>query len=749
MRGGRDRRVRFARASGLALLLVAAAAAPTAVLAATRDRAPGSSRPLGRVLWTQRSGDEFSLEHHLYLPEGHPGELAESGTVRVNDQGLLSPEGRELRAGGAVGTAGPASTLRFLHPRLDGTGRRLVYGEGETWGPDVVPAGAVPNPTPATRLRRGGIGLRLGLSDKVLTAPSRDGGEMDASPAFDPMGRFVIFSRFYYRDDPGGAPGWFLARRELGKKDGTVELLRDSGGRPVAGRDPVIGVTGTHLVFVRSDPANVGSDLYAMSLDPPGDPYLLVPGEGPYPAPGPGEAPYEAWAAYSSMGGKARLSRPSLSPDLGWVAYASDRDGDWDLYLAPLEEDGAGQLRAGDEIPVMPGAVRPPDPVTALPGTGGDEADDSWPSFSGDGRFLAYMSDRVDASETAARGEQSRIWVVGLEATGGPAGVHEVVPGADGGGEHLWPHWDQDEDPPHLLVILSPDGGGEPFELKLADQEPDASARSDVVSMTLRMRDHHPAMPPPGAPTPAALAPLDLGPRGREPAVQLEYPVGPGVGNGLSLLLSGRQERLGEHRGLGQLKRPSGRLGKAGTQAFEHPVLTSQDFDGLYTFTKVRLEVDVLARDDRWRRVGVPRELAGQLYPGGAVPPDRVEVTQLLRGDPRRLDPWAPRAPYLPLVSRDAVLERQLPGMAWWVEELAHGDAEGVVLQVRDENAPALLFRAPNFPPERYPQSRAMVLRVVARDLLGNATDVRIPLHVRSKDMEVDVLSRQAERGTL
>ena len=47
------------------------------------------------------------------LPEGHPGELAESGVVRVDPQGLLDPRGRELRASGSVGRQGPAHAPVF------------------------------------------------------------------------------------------------------------------------------------------------------------------------------------------------------------------------------------------------------------------------------------------------------------------------------------------------------------------------------------------------------------------------------------------------------------------------------------------------------------------------------------------------------------------------------------------------------------------------------------------------------------
>ncbi len=720
--------------------------------------------PEGRLVWTVQKGNDFTLATHLFAPPGTPAELILKGVVRVDESYFLDSSGTELKEAGKVDEKSPKADLRFLHPALDHTGKRLLWIGGPSWGPESVP-GAKPKENPDGKVGGGGLALHFGKPGNALTRPAEDGAVMDGFPVVDPEGKWIYFARFFYDNGPAGEPGWHLMRYPFEQPEAArPEPVMSPSGIPVMGLHPVVSTAGNYLYWVRPDPDNVGSDIWYMSLEPPTEPTLLVPGEGPYPKPFRGSDPtasasdgddaadIDSWMRYSLYGGKARISRPSVSSDGSFLAYATDRDGDWDLYVSRVEETGPGQLRWVEELPVLQGPVRDLEAAPGTPEFLGDGADDSWPVFSGDSKFLAYMSDRTKEDPFDRGGGESRIWVVGVEATGGPPDYHKLAPAEAGLNQGaMWPYWDQDEDPPHVLVTVSPEGGGDPMVLKLVDQEPDATTRSDVVSMSLQIRDYHRDVPPPGEPTPADLAPIQVGAGGpgSEPAARLEYPTDTGLGNSLFLLLSGARENLGPHMGLGKFKVPTGVAGKAGTAPFAHPRLTSPDFDGLWTFENVRLKVDVLARDNRWLRVGVPKDLARTLYPDGKVPPASVEVTHMLRHDPRAMDPLDPKPPYLKRISRNENLERHYPGITWWVEEMAHGGQDGAVLAISNENAPYLIFRAANHPVERYPDSRELYLRIVVRDLMSNVSDLRIPIHVRPKDFAVDTLQIESRRKDL
>lgn len=740
------------------------------VLVGTTGAAP---RPLGQVVWTTMTDGRASLSGHTFLPPEAPRDLWPDGPRGVDPAGYLDPRAPRLEETTKVAADSPRATLGLLHPALDHTGSRVLFISGETWGPDTVPEER-PAASPGGAIGGGGLSLRFRKSEGVASDPRAAGAVMDSHPVSDPEGRHVYFSRFFYRDGPGGGAGWFLMRaRYRDLERGEAEVVEDGEGTPIRGNQPFVTADGRFLVYVKPDRGNAGSDVFVMSLDPPGPETLLADGEGPYPRPergadpttgassGMGAAPVEAWNAYSMMGGKARISHPVVSPDGSWLAYSCDRDGDWDLYLRKLVSPGPGRLETeGDEIPVQPEAVVEADPASGMPGPGGDDADDMNPSFSGDGLFLAYASDRADASPTSARGDGTRIWVVGVEAAGGPA-YHEAIPSTAGSndGGALWPYWDQDTDPPHLSLTLSPEGGGEPMVLELTDVEPDPGPGKDAFDLSLRMRDHHPLVPPPGVGRSVAFPPIRVG-RGTESRpLRLVYPTDGPNGESLLLLLSRQRERVGEHRGLaglertasGRVPRPGGRKGArpgiAGGGRGEEPtgpLVDGDTFDGLFTFEDVRIRVDALARDDRWLRTGVPADLAGTLFPEG-VPPPRVESRTMRREDPRSLPVDSPKRPYLAKVSRRESLEEGRPGITWWVEE-REGEGDFVV---RDENAPHLLFRAPNYPPADHPEAPELYLRVVVRDLLQNVTDLRIPIHVRPRGFEVDTLQLGTQRRSI
>lgn len=314
----------------------------------------------------------------------------------------------------------------------------------------------------------------------------------------------------------------------------------------------------------------------------------------------------------------------------------------------------------------------------------------------------------------------------------------------------MWPWWDQDEDPPHVLISLRPSDGTPPLVLRIQDDDPDPSNASDAFTMSLEVRDYNPLIPPVPAEPPSSLAPIRIGATGGPDPVHLEYPTNGPTANSLKLLLMGGRDNLGEHLGLKKLFVPTGTPGQASASAFSDPLLTSEQFGGLFVFENTRLEVKVIARDNRWKRVGPSGSMAGS-YSTDPI----EEARQILPEDPRSLarpsgesDP-----PYLDIVPRNE-LDNGRPGIAWWVEEAPRGSTDETAVKVSSpsfENAPHVLFRVANYPPDGGSGSDEIrrtdfFLRVVARDLLANVTDVRIPVYVKDKSFAVSTLESGSER---
>ena len=100
----------------------------------------------------------------------------------------------------------------------------------------------------------------------------------------------------------------------------------------------------------------------------------------------------------------APTPRPTNTPGLeGKIAFASDRDGNFEIYV--MNADGTGQVRLTD-----------------------NPADDGWPSWSPDGRRIAFVSDRDGNWE---------IYVMNADGTGQVDVTNS--PTADG-----WPSWSPD-----------------------------------------------------------------------------------------------------------------------------------------------------------------------------------------------------------------------------------------------------------------------------------------------------------------
>lgn len=313
----------------------------------------------------------------------------------------------------------------------------------------------------------------------------------------------------------------------------------------------------------------------------------------------------------------------------------------------------------------------------------------------------------------------------------------------------MWPAWDQDEDPPHVLVMLRANDGSPPLTLRILDKDPDPSAGSDVVDMSLEWATYNPSIPPPPAEAPSGLEPIDIRKDGKEEPVALEYRTE--KSNSLKLVLSGETEELGDHVGFKKLYVPSGTPGEKSENAFSHDVLTSDKLKGLVIYENVRLEVRVVARDNRWRRVG-PSGSGASLYSSDPI----EEARQIFPEDPRAVPDGRGEAkpPYLDTIAREDNMDRGKPGISWWIEEGRKGaSADDDLKPARPsfENAPHILFRAPNFPKDDSkgdddPRNFDRYLRIVVRDLLSNVVDLRIPVLVMPKNFSVDTLESNTSR---
>lgn len=722
----------------------------------------GSSRarePLGRIVWTERQDSAFTVQTKLLVPPGTDAGLYLQGPVKVDSTYYVITDRRRADtlptakllqdATGSVTLDSPRSKVRYLHPAFDVTGRRLLFTGGDTWGPNL-------SATQAEAVA-GGTSLYFGVHDgpRRFTAPQA-GLEMDAFPASDARGEWIYFSRFHYRGVSGQPPGWYLMRvPRVAAQAGTPgqEELLIADGSPVAGFQPTVTARGTHMLFVRQDPENLGSDLWVVPLEPsPSTPYPLMDGEGPgfsMPAPGGDRA---AWAEYSAHQGKARIDHPSVASDGRYVAYACDRDGDWDIYTLPLQVEATGDLSAGTEERLWAASDQ-------------DTTHEMWPSVSGDGGYVAYMGNRsgttADRTAAALSGGQTRIWMAGAGAGDGPVGYDQLLLDPGAGIDQMWPHWEQDEDPPHLLLVLQQSNGGRPTRLQLIDEEPDSSPRTDTVSLSLELADYYPEAPPPGSDIMPLFPPYEFGFAHPAPAIRIEYQTedvasasddDKGVnpfdtssevrrGHSLHLLLSGKRDRLGLHRGLQSFTSVQATGSGPGSPAS----LPDAAFDGIYLFENERLVIDVYARDNRWLRVAPEDAQQAALYSTDPV----VEGTQIVVTDPRSLTGGTARPPYLaPRPPRDLMVQAY-PGVAWWIEEGGPGETDESNFKVLYENPPYVIFRFANYPQEEVKPSqwRDLYLRVVARDLLSNVTDVRIPLHVRSKEFVASRLGAGTQRG--
>jgi hypothetical protein len=681
--------------------------------------------------------------------------------VQVDPTRMITLHGDILERDGKLDPASPLGEFYFLHAAFDFTGRRMLWAGGPTWGPEDFPGSGLGK-------LRAGTTLFFGEPNQAVTKIDVGQGQaMDAFPFADPQAKWIYFSRFFYGTGEVDVPGWYLMKIAREKLEGggiqTPEFVESTKGK-VLGSQPFVDATGSYLLYVKPDPRNVGTDLWVLPLENgPNEEEKLWEAEGePSKEPPQASADLDKWREYSVLG-KARIGHPVLSPDRELVIFACDR-GDWlnpgepttwDLYGLKVREEN-GTLKAQEnEDHQLEKASEP-------------KVDETWPTISGDGYWIAYSRKARDEDEPEIKILRIRDDNGELE-TRGELRDHE----ADGGA--MWPQWNQDEDPPHILVKIQVSDGSPPLVVRLLDREPDLSAQTDVMNVGLQFHNYNPRIPDPSA-TPEELAKVHLPPLDfilppgsaatspppatapKDTSLDIEYPTQGPTGNSFYLLLAGDRS-IGRWKGFKDQQEISpSPSGKADQAMIDH--LKSDKVQGLFFSENVRVSVQVLARDNQWRRVPPDsKALSLKLYSNNP----QIEVHQIFEKDPRSVKEKGGEIhpPYLQPRDRDKVLPpgdpaRGLPGISWWVEEGPEGvevDQEDQIKNASQDfnNAPFLLFRSGNYSGKpNAPKDFNRFLRIVVRDLLANVTDIRIPLYVKNRDFSVSSLrsgSKRFEKG--
>jgi serine/threonine-protein kinase len=216
------------------------------------------------------------------------------GSFAISENGVLvyapasgyDPFARTLSWIDRRGTIEPlnAQQQAYMQPRLSHDGTRVVYGTGTT-----------PENNPSI------LDIAQGTSRRLRREAARE-----QQPSWSHDDRWIVFAS----DRNGGGLQIF---RQAADGTGEPELLVERA----SGSYPILTPDGTHLIFVGVPPGG-NPDIMQMKLDGSSRVVPLV------------ASPFIE-------------NNPEISPDGRWLAYHSDKSGQFEIYVSPYPDIGAGR----------------------------------------------------------------------------------------------------------------------------------------------------------------------------------------------------------------------------------------------------------------------------------------------------------------------------------------------------------------------------------------------------------------------
>jgi serine/threonine-protein kinase len=225
---------------------------------------------------------------HVYTTGTGGGNFAisESGVVVYTPASDYDPFARTLSWIDRSGTIEPldAQQQAYMQPRLSHDGTRVVYGTGVT-----------PENNPSI------LDIAQGTSRRLRREAARE-----QQPSWSHDDRWIVFAS---DRNGGGLQIW----RQAADGTGEPELLVERAN----GSYPSLTPDGTHLIFVGVPPGG-NPDIMQMKLDGSSRVVPLV------------ASPFNE-------------GNPEVSPDGRWLAYQSNRSGQFEIYVSPYPNVGAGR----------------------------------------------------------------------------------------------------------------------------------------------------------------------------------------------------------------------------------------------------------------------------------------------------------------------------------------------------------------------------------------------------------------------
>lgn len=309
-----------------------------------RPNTPGSQDPQGKTL---RNGDGL----HLYtgtIPDYSGGKAKPTTTVGNGTQ-PTGPTGGGLGGGGTTTTALAPATfganrIAYVNGGAawtvnpDGSDPRFVANSAyyPAWAPSHAALAVVDAQSP------GGILSYIAPSGAryALTPAADASGEGDSRPTWSPDGLRIAFGRIDFGGSGGYSSIWVI------NKDGQNPQRISIAGCFTA--DPTWSPSGTHIAFWSSrDHCSSGDNIGATEL-------YVMRADG---------------TNVRKLGTAINSQSPVFSPDGTKIAFASDRDGNFEIYVMTAE--GGEQTR--------------------LTTNGAEDTDPTW---SPDGTRIAFRSAR-------------------------------------------------------------------------------------------------------------------------------------------------------------------------------------------------------------------------------------------------------------------------------------------------------------------------------------------------------------------